>query len=109
MTRTRLCVQVCVRARQPTPPSPCSPQNKPAEPEHLALAVHVLNVGMVVSVYRGVLNLLSMSSGHLHTLYTFTQRVSVGGLVHTHTLSGCLTVADWVIQLPVCEVILLTK
>lgn len=76
MTRQCMCVQVCVCV------SVCvcvcagaNPQNKPAEPEHLALSVHVLNVGMVVNVYKGVLNLLSMSHGHLHTLYTFTQHV----------------------------------
>lgn len=68
--RARVCVEcgVCVGA---------NPQNKPAEPEHLAPAVHVLNVGMVVSVYGGVLNLFSMSVGHLHTLYTFTHHSRV--------------------------------
>lgn len=65
---TCMCVCACAHVG-------ANPQNKPAEPEHLALAVHVLNVGMVVSVYRGVLNLLSMSHGHLHTLYTFKQHV----------------------------------
>ena len=76
-----MCVCVCVGA---------NPQNKPAEPERLALAVHVLNVGMVVSVYRGVLNLLSMSHGHLHTLYTFTQHVWVMEASHTDTHVGCV-------------------
>lgn len=61
------------------------PQKKPTEPECLALAVHVLNVGMVVSVYRGVLILLSMSHGHLHTLYTFTQHVWATEASHTDT------------------------
>ncbi len=72
------CVCVCVSVDAKL-------QNKPAEPERLALAVHVLNVGMVVSVYRGVLNLLSMSHGHLHTLYTFTQLVWVTDASHTDT------------------------
>lgn len=63
-----------------------NPQEKPAEPERLALAVHVLNVGMVVSVYGGVLNLFSMSHGHLHTLYTLPQRVwAYKGHTHTRT------------------------
>ena len=61
-------------------------QEKPAEPEHLARAVHVLNVGMVVSMYGGVLSLFSMSHRHLHTLYTLPQRVwAYRGLSHTHT------------------------
>ena len=82
--RRHVCASVCVCVYVGA-----NPQNKPAEPERLALAVHVLNVGMVVSVYRGVLNLLSMSHGHLHTLYTFTQHVWVIRRPHTqtHTLS----------------------
>lgn len=78
-----VCVSVCMCVW-------ANPQNKPAEPERLALAVHVLNVGMVVSVYRGVLNLLSVSHGHLHTLYTFTQHVWVREASHTDTRVGCV-------------------
>lgn len=75
---------VCVCAGVYVGGGVANPQEKPAEPECLALAVHVLNVGMVVSVYGGVLNLFSMSHGHLHTLYSLPQRIwAYRGLSHT--------------------------